>query len=118
MEVRRGRFEAVRYTAPPSRMPNGNEAVPEAMTIPADAAVTASTGDGHRRRNTIRQHATTASGSRCPTTATGSCGPRTEMRAAVMASAASAVHEARTVVASHGRPTKARTGARGGRCAG
>ena len=52
IDRRRGRPRTEKYTASPSRMPNGNEAAPGAVTIPAATVTTPSTGSGQRRRTT------------------------------------------------------------------
>src|SRR5580704_5504706 len=53
---RLGSREATKYTASPSMRPNGNGALPAAVTTPVAATATASTGNGHRRRATIGPH--------------------------------------------------------------
>src|ERR1700730_10182163 len=53
---RLGSCEATKYTARPSMRPNGNGAIPAAMTTAVAAAATASTGNGQRRSATIGPH--------------------------------------------------------------
>src|SRR5580693_5613713 len=53
---RLGSREATKYTVSPSMRPNGNGALPAAMTTAVAVAATASTGNGHRRSATIGPH--------------------------------------------------------------